>query len=128
MQSFSCTLFLLHINLFSTQALTDAHNHTLPPSRARQRTSPSQLTLYSVLCVPLQQVVQGMKRQPAVWNEVFSDPPTTEPNAALPGTIIQNWHASTSGSHLPLIGVMKLFILATMTPVCVKRTFAAASM
>lgn len=34
-----------------------------------------------------------------VWNEVFSKPnATTEPNAAQPGTIIQNWDGATSAT------------------------------
>ena len=39
-----------------------------------------------------------MSRTPVVWNEVWSDPPTSEPNGALPGTIIQNWKAASAGA------------------------------
>jgi hypothetical protein len=46
----------------------------------------------------LQQVVQGFKKQPAVWNEVWSDPSNTEPNGALPNTIIQNWKVDAAGN------------------------------
>ena len=43
-----------------------------------------------------QKSVTALNRRPVVWNEVWSDPSTTKPNGALPGTIIQNWHASSS--------------------------------
>jgi hypothetical protein len=46
----------------------------------------------------VQESLAALKRQPAVWNEVWSSPPNTEPNGALPGTIIQNWHTATSGA------------------------------
>ena len=71
------------------------------PARTRllcpQYAEPDALSCPVLPCPRLQEVVQGLQRKPAVWNEVWSDPPTTEPNGALPGTMIQNWHVSTSG-------------------------------
>lgn len=46
----------------------------------------------------LQAAVTALGKQPAVWNEVFSNPPATVPNGARPGTMIQNWHDNGSGS------------------------------
>lgn len=39
----------------------------------------------------IQQMIIDLKKIPIGWNDVFTDPKTSEPNAALPQTLIQNW-------------------------------------
>ena len=39
----------------------------------------------------IQRTITGLGKVPMGWNDVFSDPKPTIPNAALPGTIVQNW-------------------------------------
>jgi len=39
----------------------------------------------------VQRTLVNLGKTPMGWNDVFSDPKGEEPNAALPGTIVQNW-------------------------------------
>jgi len=39
----------------------------------------------------MQTTLKSLGKTPMGWNDVFSDPKGGEPNAALPGTLIQNW-------------------------------------
>eukprot|EP00656_Telonema_subtile_P057455 TRINITY_DN9455_c0_g1_i2.p1 TRINITY_DN9455_c0_g1~~TRINITY_DN9455_c0_g1_i2.p1 ORF type:complete len:322 (-),score=94.50 TRINITY_DN9455_c0_g1_i2:142-1107(-) len=43
----------------------------------------------------MQQTIAALGKTPVGWNDVFSDPKTSAPNAALPGTVIQNWGKSS---------------------------------
>ena len=39
----------------------------------------------------VQRAITALGRVPMGWNDVFSDPKASPPNAALAGTILQNW-------------------------------------
>jgi len=52
----------------------------------------------------VQDMILSLKKKPIGWNDVFSDPKQNEPNAAEPGTLIQNW-----GKEAPEVFAMREF-------------------
>merc|ERR1711907_326394 len=54
----------------------------------------------------VQKFIKSIGKTPMGWNDVYSDPPTTVPNAAVSGTVIQNWGKTaldkfaTAGFHV----------------------------
>eukprot|EP00658_Telonema_sp_P-2_P024139 TRINITY_DN19686_c0_g1_i2.p1 TRINITY_DN19686_c0_g1~~TRINITY_DN19686_c0_g1_i2.p1 ORF type:complete len:338 (+),score=77.45 TRINITY_DN19686_c0_g1_i2:60-1073(+) len=46
----------------------------------------------------VQRTIASLNRTPVGWNDVFTDPKGQAPNAALPGTTLQNWGKGSLGT------------------------------